>query len=250
MAFLDNDDDVWAGEPGTEVIEDAEPVVETKEETPEQGEPEQQPETTEAQTAEEKFNPTLYREMKEERAKRQALERENAELRSNRPAPQPQAPVKIPDAYEDPEGFARHFQNVQEQSAWNVRAEMSGRFAEQKFGKDVVEEALTWAQSQAKADPSLEIRVRNAASPVEHVVNEYQQSRTLERIGGKTFEEAASEYAKSQGWIVSPESQPASPSLEPSRPRVPKGLSSAPGTGGVARVQNADWGEVKFALDR
>ena len=246
MAFLDNDDDVWGDEPTTEIVEEVEQVQEP-EVTPEPVEAEQ-PETPEPEQAvEEKFNPTLYREMKEERAKRQAAERELNELRAKVPAPKPQEPAQIPDAYEDPAGFNQYVQGQIEQARWESKAEMSGFMAEQKFGKPLVEEALKWAQ--AHPDPTLGLKVKQAASPVEFVVSEYQQSRTLERLGGKSFEDAAQEYAKSQGWIVSPET-PVSPSLEPSRPRAPRGLSNAPGSGGVKQVQNADWGEVKFALDR
>lgn len=208
-------------------------------------EPEQKADIAEP---DEKFNPTLYREMKEERAKRQAAERERDELKARTPQQPQQQPAKVPDAYEDPQGFGDHFQARLEQVRWETKAELSGFAAEQKHGKETVEEAIAWAQSQAAADPTLELRVRNSASPVEFVVQEYQQSRTLQTIGGRSFDEAAKAYAIEQGWIVSPEAD-APPSPKPPTPKPPRGLASTPGTG-TAAPKDADWGEVKFALDK
>lgn len=247
---IDRLGDGWLEEAGiTPEPEAQEPEpVEAPEPKPEpeqaKAEPEQKAETAEP---EEKFNPTLYREMKEERAKRQAMERELQALKSQQPQ-QPQQPAKLPDAYEDPQGFGDHFKAEIDRVRWETKAELSGFAAEQKHGKEAVEEAIAWAQAQAANDPTLELRVRNSASPVEFVVQEYQQSRTLQTIGGRSFDEAAKAYAIEQGWIVSPEAD-APPSPKPSPPKPPRGLASTPGSGSAA-PKDADWGEVKFALDK
>lgn len=207
-------------------------------------EPEQKADPVEP---DEKFNPTLYREMKEERRRRQEAERERDQLKSQT-AQQLQQPAKLPDAYEDPDGFNNHVQAQIEKVRWETKAEISGFAAEQKFGKETVEEAIAWAQQHSAVDPTLEIRVRNSASPVEFVVQQFQQSRTLQTMGGRTFEEAAKAHAIEQGWIASPEAE-TPPSPKPPTPKPPRGLASTPGSGSAA-PKDADWGEVKFALDR
>jgi len=249
--FLDTDDasDPWAIQPDEQVAEavtqEPEQVAETQVEQPVE---EQAPE--EQTPVEEKFNPTLYREMKEERAKRQAAERELEQLRANAPKPQAQAPQQAPDPYEDPVGYNAYVQQTVQATEWKMRAEMSGRFAEQIHGKEKVEAAVAWAQEQGAKDPTLGQRVQAQTDPVGFVVQEYERSRTLQTLAGKSPEDFAREYAASQGWIVSePGAAPAAPILKPSSPTPPKGLASAPGKGGVGQAPTgADWSEVKFAL--
>lgn len=252
--FLDTDDasDPWAIQPDEQVAEtvtqEPEQVAETQVEQP------VETEATEEQTlVEEKFNPTLYREMKEERAKRQALERELEQLRANAPKPQAQAPLQAPDPYEDPVGYNAYVQQTVQETEWKMRAEMSGRFAEQIHGKEKVEAAVAWAQEQGAKDPTLGQRVQANSDPVGFVVQEYERSRTLQTLGDKTLDQYVQERieaakADPQGWIVS-EPGAQAPILKPSSPTPPKGLASAPGKGGVGQAPSgADWSEVKFAL--
>lgn len=232
--------------------EETEPVQDEVVDTPEQ-EPEQEPapveETPEeAEAKREKFNPVLYREAKEERAKRQEAEKRLAEVeRQLASQPKPQA-AKAPDPYEDPVGYNEFVQSQVQQTEWNMRAEMSGRFAEQKYGKEKVDAAVEWAREQGLKDPYLGPRVQAQASPVEFVVEEYERSRTLQTLSGKSLEDYAKEYAASQGWIVS--QQAGQPVIQkPTTPTPPRSLASAPNAGGNKVPANADWGEVKFALD-
>jgi len=217
-----------------------EPVVETAPEL----EPVETPEPIEdvetVETAKPETVPLAT--LQAERKRRQELERRVQEIE----AAKPQAP--IPDAYEDPVGFNQHVQSQIEQVRWETKAEMSGFQAEQKFGKPLVEEAIAWAQEQSALDPTLNLKVRQSASPVEFVVQEYQQSRTLQTLAGRSFEDAARDHAIAQGWIVSPEvPSSAQPDLKPSSPKPPRGLAKTPGTG-IAAPKDADWSEVKFAL--
>lgn len=250
MAFLDSMGDDWNGEaqaePEVETTETAPPTTEVAD-VPDQ-EPAAEVETEEkaAEPAEEKFNPTLYKEMKEERRKRQEAERELERLRTQAPQTRQPAPV-VPDPYEDPQGYDAHVSNQIAQAKWEMRAEMSGQRAETLYGKETVEQAIAWAQEQGLKDPTLGQRVQNQSSPVEYVVKEYQQSRTLETIAGRTFEEAAKDYATKQGWIVSPEaSQPSAQQQSSSVP--PRSLARMPGSGSKTAPSGADWGEVKFPL--
>jgi len=177
--------------------------------------------------------------LEDERRKRQEAERRAAALEAPR-APQP----NFRDAYEDPKGFSEDLAAEMEKVRFDVRAEMSGRHAETVYGKETVEAAIAWAQE--KRDPAMGLKVQSAASPVEFIVQEYQQSRTLETLAGKPLEQWAEDFAKAKGWIVSPGETPA---LKPSVSTPPRSLASTPGSGKAA-PKDADWGGLKFALDR
>lgn len=192
--------------------------------------------------------------LKEEREKRQALERKFAELESRVGQPQQQVQQhqrqQAPDPYEDPEGYNAYVQNTVAQTEWKMRAEMSGRFAEDKYGKDTVEAAVSWAQAEGAKDPTLGQRVQMQSSPVEFVVQEYKRSQTLQALEGKSLEDYLQEQAVAKGWIVSQADGAVVPSIQkPSSPTPPKSLSRAPGNGGVGKApKEADWSEFKFAL--
>ena len=192
--------------------------------------------------------------LKEEREKRQALERKFADLESRVGQPQQQVQQhqrqQAPDPYEDPEGYNAYVQSTVAQTEWKMRAEMSGRFAEDKYGKDTVEAAILWAQAEGAKDPTLGQRVQLQSSPVEFVVQEYQRSQTLQALQGKSLDDYLQEQAVAKGWIVSQADGAVAPSQQkPSSPTPPKSLSRAPGNGGVGKApKEADWSEVKFAL--
>lgn len=248
--FVDTLGDDWLEQ--TENVEEVEQKQPEPEPAKEAEAPEEAPEaeakgeeTETEEAAPPKPHMVPYHEMKKEREARQELERRLAALEQNKQQPQPE-PAKIPDAYEDPEGFNRWVQEQGRLQQFNTRAEISGIRAEQRYGRETVEAAITWAQGLN--DPALSMKVQNAPSPVEVVVEEYRRSLTHQTLGEKTPEEWAREYAVQQGWIVSePQGQPAPAQPKPSSP--PKTLASARSGGRSAPVA-ADWGEVKFALDR
>lgn len=228
---------------------EAQAEVETEAEEPEPSEPEEASEPTETGKSP---HMVPYAAMKQEREARQELERRLAALEGSQPKPQPQAPQQpqaIPDAYEDPQGFAAYVESQQARTRWDAAVEISKFKAEHKFGEDKVKEAIAWAQQQAATDPLLDQRIGQAASPVEFVVQEHQRSLTFQTLNGKSPEDYAREYAESQGWIVSQPQADTPVSQKPSSPKAPRSLATVPGTGKKAPA-NADWGEVKFALDR
>lgn len=191
--------------------------------------------------------------LKEEREKRQALERRLNEFEARvGQAQKPEQPrvERAPDPYEEPEAYNAYIQNTVAKTEWTMRAEMSGQFAEQKHGRETVEAAIAWAQAEGAKDPTLGQRVTLQRSPVEYVVQEYKRSQTLQVLGEKSPEDFAREYAEQQGWIVSqPGVAGAAPIQKPSSPTPPKSLSQAPGNGGIGKSPSgADWSEVKFAL--
>lgn len=248
---VDTMGDDWLAEAGGQV-EEAPKVVEAVVQPEAVEEVTGTPEVTEA-TEQSTETPHMvpYAAMKKEREAKQELERRLAALEANKPtyqAPALQQPQAIPDAYEDPQGFNQWVLNQQAQQQFNARAELSGFKAETKYGKETVEAAIAWAQDQAKTDPTLSARVQNETSPVEYVVQKYQRSLTHQTLNGKSPEDFAKDYAVSQGWIVSQPQTETPASQKPSLPKAPRSLATIPGTGSKVPA-NADWGEVKFALD-
>lgn len=248
---VDRMGDDWLAEAETQITEQPVETVEAiQPEVVEQPNEEVEQEIAEQPNTEPKQTHTVpYGELKSEREKRQALERELQSLRTQQqPQPAPEAP-KVPDPYEDPQGYDQYVQNTIQQQAFGMRLEMSGRLAEQTYGKDTVDQAIAWGNEQARLDPSLSARFKQQADPVGFVVSQYRQSQTLQALGDKSPEDFAREYAVSQGWIVSQPPAEGQAQQKPSAPKVPKGLASVAGSGAKAPA-NADWGEVKFALDK
>ena len=215
----------WLDEEQPSDAETPEPIVEEPE-TSEVAEPEAEtPNADPVVTTEPKQVPLGA--LEAERKRRQEAERRVAEY--ERAAP-PQQPAPIPDAYEDPEGFNRYTQDKFAQTEWNLRAGMSERFAIKEHGAELVKTATEWGLETASRDPGFAQQVMADPDPVGLTIQKYQQSRTLESLGGKSFEDAAREHAIAQGWIVSPEA-PQPSSLKPSSPKPPRGLSQVPGSG-------------------
>lgn len=258
--FADTMGDAWLEDEG--VKPDDESQAETVEaEVTEAQEPEKDAEVAteegpanEAEEQAEKFNPTLYREMKEERRKRQEAEQKAQELERRYQEAQakvPQAPKPRLDAYEDPEGVNAFFEQRIQQEAFQIRADLSRERALEKHGQETVDAATQWAIQRAATDPAFDSQIGKAQWPADFVVAEYKRSQTLEALGGRDLDELvkerAEEYAKSQGWIVSPEGQPSS--LKPSQPTPPRSLANVPSTGSK-QTANAGWDDVSFALDK
>lgn len=249
---VDTMGDDWLAEASDHVEEAPEVVEVVVQPEATEGAPETPEVREEAEPSTETPHMVPYATMKKEREARQELERRLAALEA-RPAPQ-QAPVVtqqpqiIPDAYEDPQGFNQWVLDQQAQQQFAARAEISGFKAETKFGKEIVEAAIAWAMEEAKADPTLSVRVQKEASPVEYVVQKYKRSLTHQTLGDKSPEDFAREYAVSQGWIVSQPQTETSVPQKPSSPKAPRSLATIPGSGSKAPA-NADWGEFKFALD-
>lgn len=167
-----------------------------------------------------------------ERKARQDLERRLAEVEARQQPQTSTAPQRAPDAYEDPDGFAAYQAQKLAQTEWNLRASISERFAKQQHGEEAVNEATEWGLARAKGDPGFAQKVMADPDPVGLTLREYQQSKTLETLAGRQFEDAAKDYAISQGWIVSePGVAGAAPILKPSQPKPLKSLASAPGGG-------------------
>lgn len=222
------------------VEQSTEPPVETPAVEPEQQQPE-------AQAEEPKELPRVgldkylsEREKRQEAQKRaDALEARLRELEAKA------QPVKIPDPYEDPEGYNRHVQESVRQTEWTMRSEMSGRFAEQKYGRETVEAAIQWAQAEGAKDPTLGQRVMAQASPVEWVVEQYNRDQFFQKYASDPSALTQSQTPS----VVAP--QTAAPvfqpvTVTPKQAPPPKSLATAPSTG--AGHQAAPGGSAFDAL--
>lgn len=138
-----------------------------------------------------------------------------------------QTPQHIPDPYEDPQGYQSWAQAQFQQQAFNMRAEMSGRFAEQKFGKETVEKAIAWAQEQGRVDPFLGQRVQASQSPVEFVVEQFQREQFFKQYGS---DPSALSALMANQQTAAPQPTPVHPAPKPQAP--PRSLAAAPNAGG------------------
>lgn len=225
--------------------EQQEPIQEQEQVEQPQAEPEPQPEPLAEEPAKEPNHVPLVA-LLDEREKRQAAQRERDELKRQLEASQKPIPQqRIPDPYEDPNGYQQYVQGQIEERAFNVRAEMSGRFAEKEHGKETVEAAIRWAQDQAVKDPSLGQRVQASNDPVGFVVEQYKREQFWTKYGS---DPAALEQARATHQTAAP--QMAAPAA--SKPNAPpRSLAATPGAGGGHQSipDGSVLDSVKFALD-
>lgn len=136
-----------------------------------------------------------------------------------------QQAAPIPDPYENPKGYQQYMQDQINQQEFKLRSEMSGRFAEQKFGRETVEAAIAWAQEHKHVDPFLGQRVQMAPSPVEFVVEQYQREQF--------FKQHSSDLGGSAQAAGLPAAPPIAPVQQAPKPQAPtRSLAAAPNAGG------------------
>ena len=148
-----------------------------------QAEPEaEEVETAEAETGEEEAAPPVadpeehkatvpVTALQEERTKRQALERELAELRQ-RAAQQQQPQQPQPDFYDNPDEAVR-------QMIVNETLKQSKFLAERDFDKDIVAETVAYFDQ----NPHLSQQFLNEPSPYHAAVEFYQRQKVADEIG-------------------------------------------------------------------
>ena len=104
----------------------------------------------------------FYRAMQEEREKRQALERELADLKTTSKPP-PSTPV------ERDLGVTVYANNLR----------VSRRFAEREYGRDVVSAVHDWAAAKCDSDPAFNTRMRASEDPYEAAKRVYDEEQAL-----------------------------------------------------------------------
>lgn len=164
----------------------------------------------------------------DEREKRRAAEAERDALRAS----QAQQQFQMPDAYEDPEGFAAAQQALLNQRLQTITLNTSERFARKEHGEETVEAAKAWALQRFASDPLYQQQILNDPDPYDRAVRDYRLSLVASEISDPTeFEQFKAWKAAQQQLQQQPGGQPPPPNQPPSIP--PKSLASAPSAGTI-----------------
>lgn len=156
----------------------------------------------------------------DEREKRQRLEAELAMLR-RQVQPQP----KMPDPVEDAAGYTQAIQAQIEQLRTSDRLAMSQFLAEEKYGKEIVDEAMAFFDEQPR---HVSAQFLTERSPFHAAVEWFRNHKAMQERTAPDYE--AKLRAKIEAEIREKIAAEAPPS-----PRVPpRSLASAPGGGNAA----------------
>lgn len=108
------------------------------------------------------------------------LEATRRELDQFRQSQQPKAePPKIPDVFEDQEGYTKTVLGAVQQQAVQQKLEMSRFFAEREFGKETVNEVVEYFNHH----PDLSHQFVNAPSPFHAAVEFVNAQKAAQEIG-------------------------------------------------------------------
>lgn len=182
--------------------------------------------------------------MLDERDKRQVAERRLADLQRQQQAqPAPQAP----DRFEDPEGHDRFMQERTDERLFEMRVDMSERFAVNQYGEDTVKTAVEWGFQRCAQDPHFNAQVRAAPDPIGFVVQQHRRDEVFAKVGDQfdpakyeaflawQAQQTAAPALQAQPQSQQPAAQTAQPA--PATPAVkppPRSLVHAPQAGGAA----------------
>lgn len=177
-------DEILSGEDTAEQVE-AEPVTETTANTEDEATEEPQQEEATADKKEESTADSIetdeekdwkFAALKDERRKRQELERELEALKA------PKEEAKAPDVLDDPEGY-QAFQSEQfDQKVDNVKAEISQFYAEKELGKEKVAAAFETFSAMVKDNPALYEQAVSSVSPYHEIVEIVNKAEKFEQI--------------------------------------------------------------------
>jgi hypothetical protein len=163
----------------------------------------------------------------DEREKRQAAEREAAELRAWRQqqeAAQRAAQMQAPDPRQDPAAALEYQRTVFQQQLYNARLGQSRFLAEQQFGKATVDEAFSFFDK----NPALSHQFVDHPSPFHAAVEFYKRQKVAEEVGADPDAYRARLEAEIREKLMAEMQQPVQP-----KPRLPGSLAAAPAAGGV-----------------
>ena len=158
-----------------------------------------------------------------ERAQREALERQIADLRAQAgPRPEPE-PTEVLEA-------ALYSQNLR----------ASRRFAEREYGKDAVAQVHDWAARRCDEDPQFNHQMRSSEDPYEAALLAYNREQILANV-------RPADLAAFKAWQ---ERQARSPSPSPASAPPPRSLATAPNAGGRPSVLVGPGEAFAAALNR
>ena len=173
----------------------------------------------------------------DEREKRRAAEAELARLRESQQ--QQQAPVQMPDPYEDPEGFAAAQEARVSQALYQSNLRWSEQIATMKHGEETVTAAKDWGFKRCDTDPYFNAKVAASPDPVGFVVAEYKREEIASKVTPDEFAQFQA-WKNAQGQIA----QAATPSPNAASQIPPKSLASAPSAGSMLTEPVQDDGEI------
>jgi len=191
---------------------------------PEEPAPQEQPPEPEAPKPEPGYVPIGA--VLDERDRRKKLE---AELEQMRQAQQPAEPFKMPDMFEDPDGYTAAINQQFGQRLYQSTLQMSERFARQQYGAETTDAAMQWAYAKCDADPMFNQQVRNSADPVGFAVQQFQRDQIVSNVTPDDFQQFMA-WKQAQAAVAqpAPQQQAITP---PARP--PKSLATAPSAGNI-----------------
>lgn len=168
------------------------------------------------------------------RDKLKDAERRAAELEAAKPKPQ----REIPDAFDDPTGFAAYQSQQVQEAVMGQKFEMSDLIARQSHGDETVEAATAWAMQKAQSNPAFAAEYMKERHPIDWIVRQHKRDSLMQQVG-EDPDEFVRRRAVELGLtatapvapVVTATQQPASTPKAP-----PKSLVNAPAHGGVSEV--------------
>ncbi|MBA3811246.1 MAG: hypothetical protein H0X27_06300 [Caulobacteraceae bacterium] len=155
--------------------------------------------------------------MRNEREKRQKLERELATLREAQAPRDPPGPEAMQAAL--------HAQNLR----------VSRKFAERQYGAETLAKVHDWAAARCDADPIFNQQMRSSDDPYEAAMQAFNRERVLETVKPDDLDAFLA-------WRTAQTAAPAIPA-NPSPP-PPRSLATAPGNGAMGnRTPEPEVGE-------
>lgn len=169
---------------------------------------------------------------KQKDAERRAAdyERQLSEARAS------QQPQQIPDAFDDPQGFARYQQQHVAEAVTAQKFEMSDLIARQSHGDETVETATAWAMEKAKANPVFAAEYMKERHPIDWIVRQHKRDSLMQQVG-EDPDEFVRRRAVELGLTASPPPAVVAPQPTVTAPKAPpRSLVNAPSHGGVSEV--------------
>ncbi|MDQ7262698.1 hypothetical protein NM680_12940 [Paracoccus sp. PS-1] len=201
--------------------ENAQPEGETAE-NPAESTGENEAEPPAAKTEEEQRH-VPYEALRDERTKRQALERQLQEMQQWRAQQEAQARQAQLQAIEDPDERIQAVQQEAVHAVISTRLQMSKLAAERQYGADFVQEVTDFFNDPQHAPMSHQFL--RTADPFGAAVEYYNAAKALREIGPdpKAYEQKLREQIKAEVMAE----------LSPTKPKTPpRSMASAPAAGG------------------
>lgn len=154
------------------------------------------------------------------------VRRELQDLKGRLPQPEP---PKVPDVFDDQQGFTSHIENKVRSAAMGTKLETSRFMAEREFGADLVKEAHAYFD----ANPEQSAQLLDHPSPYHAAIEFYQSQKVAEEIGSdpKAYADKVREQVRKEveAEIVAKQAAETAAKSAPSMAGIP-GVGGSPKT--------------------